>query len=339
MAGGPSLNERPVLGLPQRACCKMGRMRFRNDAQREVTAAYTKAFLRSDASAVLAEYGTTGVLVVPACRLLGIPLIVHFHGYDASVQSVLDEHRESYPIMFKQAAAIIAVSRAMERKLISLGAAREKVHYNPYGIDCTRFYGAIPAQAPATFLAVGRFVEKKAPHLTITAFRRVHDAYPAARLRMIGEGPLLERCKHLANELGLNGAITFLGARSHEVVQEEMRQVRCFVQHSVEASTGDSEGTPVGILEACASGLPVVSTRHAGIPDVVREGETGFLVDEHDVDAMAERMHRLANNAELAGEMGRAARAHVRSNFSREQSLGRLGAIIESCINQASASK
>src|SRR5438132_3366189 len=111
-----------------------------------------------------------------------------------------------------------------------------------------------------------------------------------------------------------------------------MRRARCFVQHSIVAPSGDSEGTPVSILEAGATGLPVVSTRHAGIPDVVIEGETGFLVDEGDVHGMAEYMLRMIKEPELAGRMGAVAQKHIQENFSRARSLNRLWSIIESCI-------
>jgi glycosyltransferase involved in cell wall biosynthesis len=307
--------------------------------EHETTAAYVKAFGDFGADAVLAEYGTTGAQTVAACRRLGIPLIVHFHGFDASVRSVLEEHAESYPIMFKEAAAIIAVSRAMQRKLISLGAPAEKVHYNPYGIDCEKFGGAAPEKARPVFLAVGRFVEKKAPQLTLRAFAEVLRAEPGAELRMIGDGPLLEESKELARQLEIDRAVSFLGLQPTEVVQREMRAARCFVQHSVEASNGDSEGTPVGIIEAGASGLPVVSTRHAGIPDVVLEGETGFLVDEGDVSTMAQRMIEIARQPELAGRLGANARKHIEEHLSRELTRDRLWGIIHSAIVNRNGSK
>jgi glycosyltransferase involved in cell wall biosynthesis len=264
---------------------------------------------------------------------LNLPLIVHFHGFDASVHSVLEEHQKTYPLMFQQASAIIAVSRAMERKLITLGAPPERVHYNPYGINCNDFLGADPSSAPPAFLSVGRFVEKKAPQLTLSAFASVHRSVPEARLRMIGDGPLLDACRQQAVELNIQDVVTFLGAQSPAVVQSEMRSARCFVQHSMEAANGDCEGTPVGILEAGASGLPVVSTRHAGIPDVVVEGETGFLVDEGDVDGMAEYMLRLALDPRLAGDLGRAATQRIQNQFSQESSDRRLWEIVESCID------
>ncbi|HWW75009.1 MAG TPA: glycosyltransferase [Pyrinomonadaceae bacterium] len=333
----PALAGRPVFSTPRRAYHKLLRTLAGGGAAGATTAAYVAAFRRTGADAVLAEYGTTGAQVYEACRGAGVPLVVHFHGYDASERAVLEEHRETYPAMFQTAAAVVAVSRAMQRKLVSLGAPPERVHYNPYGIDLARFGGADPGAAPPVFLAVGRFVEKKAPQLTLAAFAEVLGAEPGARLRMVGDGPLLEECRALARRLGVEEAVAFLGARGHEEVQAEMRGARCFVQHSVEAANGDCEGTPVGILEAAAAGLPVVSTRHAGIPDVVVEGETGLLVEERDVRGMAAHMLGLARDAGLAGRMGRAARLRATENFSMERSIGNLWAIIESCLPRGKA--
>lgn len=334
----PTVGSRPVLSIPERAAYKMRRALLHEGLARETTAAYVRAFRRHRVEAVLAEYGTTGVMVMEACRRLGLPLIVHFHGYDASVHSVLEDNAQAYREMFGQAAAIIAVSEAMRRKLISLGAPPANVHLIPCGVDCSAFDRSDPASAPPVLLAVGRFIEKKAPHITIEAFSKAHRAVPEARLRMVGDGPLLEDCRALAKKLDVAHAVAFLGAQPHAVVQEEMRRARCFVQHSVQAANGDCEGMPVAILEASASGLPVVSTRHAGIPDVVVDGETGFLVDERDSDAMADRMICLLREAQLARALGQAARRHTQSRFSKQQSDGRLGAVIQSFLSATRAS-
>ena len=328
----PSIGERPILSGPRLGVYKLLRTLTHSGLARETTAAYLQAFRRHGVEAVLAEYGEMGVSVGEACSRAAVPLIVHFHGYDASVHSVLEQHTKTYPVMFKQAAAIIAVSRTMQKKLLTLGAPAEKLYYNPYGVDCEKFGGADPGSAPPTFIAVGRFTEKKAPQITLSAFAQAYQLRPDARLRMIGEGPLLEECKSLAEQLGISGAVTFLGGQPPEVVRRELRQSRGFVQHSVESSTGDSEGTPVSILEAGATGLPVVSTRHAGIPDVVIEGETGFLVDEWDAAGMARYISRLVAEPALARQLGLAARKRIQQHFSEEQQLGNLWRIIESCI-------
>jgi glycosyltransferase involved in cell wall biosynthesis len=264
-----------------------------------------------------------------ACRRMNLPLIVHFHGFDASVRTVLHEYGRQYAAMFEQAASIIAVSSPMRRRLIALGAPPDKVQYNPCGVDCDEFNGAAPSRVPPVFVCVGRFVEKKAPQLTLAAFAEVYGIDPDVRLRMIGDGPMLDDCRAMARHLRIEPAVAFLGHQPPSVVQEEMRNARCFVQHSIEAANGDCEGTPVGILEAGATGLPVVATRHGGIPDVVIEGETGFLVDERNVAQMASRMMQLASSPSLAAEMGERARARIQARFSKKESLGRLWSTIE----------
>jgi len=300
----------------------------------DLTEAYLEVFRYHSPDVVLAEYGPTGADVMEACHQAGIPLVVHFHGYDASERRTLEQERARYPELFHRSAAIVAVSRVMRRTLIEVGASAEKVHWNPYGVDCSAFAGAQPEEAQPDFLAVGRFCEKKAPDLTIRAFAEVFRVSPDVHLRMIGFGPLRESSIQLVRDLGISNAVTIMGSCPPHIVQDEMRRARCFVQHSVVAPNGDSEGTPVAILEAGASGLPVVSTHHAGIPDVVIEGKTGFLVEERDVSGMAERMLRLATNPALAGRMGRCARSWIEAEFSITKRVGRLSEIIQSCVSE-----
>jgi len=330
----PQIDGTPV--MPQDPLAK-GWRRVRRIAgnkpwSHELDRAYAVAFRRCGARAVLAEYGPTGVQVLEACRMTGVPLIVHFHGYDASQEAVLKENADGYRRIFAQAAAMIAVSEPMREKLLSMGAPGEKLHVNVCGVDCGLFQAADPGGNPPTFLATGRFVEKKGPHLTLLAFAEAWRKVPAIRLRMIGEGPLRSVCEHMARALDLDRVVTFLGSQTHDAVGEEMRRARGFLQHSIRASDGDSEGTPVAILEAQASGLPVIATRHAGIPDVVIEGRTGFLVDEGDVKRMAEGIARVAEDSPLATALGAAGRSRVLEGFTMERSIDRLWRIIERAL-------
>ncbi|HEX8146488.1 MAG TPA: glycosyltransferase [Pyrinomonadaceae bacterium] len=297
--------------------------------RRRLDAAYADIFERTRADAVLAEYGPTGVAVMGACRQLRLPLFVSFHGYDVSRRDVLQRFGPDYPELFRQAAGVFAVSRLMRDRLVEMGAPAERTHHVPVGADCETFDGADPASAPPLVVAAGRFVEKKAPHLTLEAFARALRACPEARLRMIGEGPLLARCRELSARLSVAHAVTFTGSLPHHSVAEEMRRARLFAQHSVRAESGDSEGAPVSIQEACASGLPVVSTRHAGIPEVIVEGETGLLVDEGDVEGMSREMLRLLRDPAHAAALGEAGRRRVRTHFSSARCLERLWEIIK----------
>ena len=301
--------------------------------EEDVAENYLRLLRRDRPDAVMAEYGEMGVYIVDACCRAGIPLVVHFHGYDASLHRELARMQDSYKHMFAKADAIVAVSRAMSARLLKLGADPEKLHLNPYGIQTRDFRGASPESQSPVFLAVGRFVPKKAPQTTILAFAEVHRQEPASRLRMIGFGPLEEQCKQLARELQIDAAVQFLGGCTPAMVQQEMRGARCFVQHSVEAPDGDSEGTPLSILEASGSGLPVVSTRHGGIADAVKEGTTGFLVEEHDVKGMAEQMLRLAREPDLAARLGRSGRQWICREYSLDVRINALWRIISNAID------
>ena len=288
------------------------------------------------ADAVLAEYGVTGSWVAPACERAGVPVFVHFHGFDASVSDVLTEHGEDYQNIFRMAAGVVAVSNVMYERLLAMGAPEERLHLNPCGVDSDGFSGGVLSDKPPAFFAVGRFVEKKAPHLTILAFRRVLQEVPEATLTIVGDGPLLGPCKRMIQALHIEKSVKLLGSREHEVVRSEMRQSRAFVQHSLVADNGDSEGTPVAIIEAQMTGIPVVATRHAGIPDVVIDGETGFLVDETDVDEMAAAIIKLAKDGDLAHRMGNAARKHALLHFSLEQHISHLALMIEEAVYKRS---
>ncbi|HWJ30791.1 MAG TPA: glycosyltransferase [Gaiellaceae bacterium] len=293
---------------------------------------YLEALRLSHADVLLAEFGPVGVQAMDACHTLGVPLVVHFHGYDVSSRDVLAVFGESYRRLFGEAAAVVAPSTDLSRRLLELGAPPERLHHSANGVDCARFTAGDPASAPPTFVAVGRLVEKKRPDLTITAFAQMAAGRHGPHLRIVGEGPLRDSCEALASRL-CPGAVDFLGEQPHDVVARELRGARAFVQHSAVAANGDVEGMPVAVLEAGASGLAAVATRHGGIGEVVVDGETGFLVEEHDVDAMAARMATLADDPVLAGRLGRAARSRIETFFSLDASIERLWRIVQAAAH------
>jgi glycosyltransferase involved in cell wall biosynthesis len=216
----------------------------------------------------------------------------------------------------------------MVEHLVTLGAPRERIACVPCGVDVSLFTPGDPGKAPPVFVSIGRFVDNKAPHLTLLAFAGVLRSFPEARLVMVGEGPLLQPCEQLAGQLGLADSVAFAGARPHAEVGAILRGARAYVQHSSRARSGDSEGTPVTVLEAGAAGLPVVATRLGGIPEVVVHGETGFLVEQGDVAGMAVHMLELARRPELAATLGRAGRERVCALYSEERSIARLWDVV-----------
>lgn len=295
--------------------------------------AITRALKREQVEVLLAEYGNTGEEVLESCRRAGVPLVVHFHGYDAHSTPVLERYG-NYRRIFSEAAALVVVSRTMEQHLLRSGAPREKLCYNCYGIDVGRFHNGHPDQAPPHFLSVGRFVAKKAPLITVLAFQKVLQALPDARLTMVGDGPWREACEQVVKAMGLGSAITFAGIRGPDEVATLMQHSRAFVQHSVTGASGDMEGTPLAVLEAMASGIPVVSTRHAGIMDVVAEEERGLLVEEFDLAGMARNMLRVAQEPGTALRMGQAGRAHALQHHRMEDSIAALQRILENAVQR-----
>jgi glycosyltransferase involved in cell wall biosynthesis len=311
-----------------RAVAAVGRRLPENWYRRQLA-----AFLcRSRVDVMLAEYGPTGVVVMNACRRSAVPLVVHFHGYDAYQRKTLDQFGGGYLRLFEAASKIIAVSKHMVGQLEGLGAPPERIVYNPYGVDVDALRGARPGEAEPILVALGRFVEKKAPTLTVRAFADVHRQVPQSKLVMLGDGPLRDDCIELAREFGVEDSVSFPGSVDHDEVASWMRRARCFVQHSVRASDGDSEGTPLAILEASSCGLPVVSTRHTGIVEAVRDGATGFLVEEGDVEGMASKILRLVADPGLAAKMGSAGRQHIEAEYSIERSLGRLRSALAEAV-------
>lgn len=285
---------------------------------------------RKKIQVILAEFGPNGVGMMRACKLVNIPLIVYFRGYDVYKTEILNKYKAQYSSLFTQASALIAVSLKIKQKLTELGADPHKVHHIPSGVDTQKFFPGDPRKSPPVFLAVGRFVAKKGPDLTVLAFKKVVEQMPEAKLIMIGDGPLLEVCQRMARALGINEQIDWVGACPHEIVVEKMQQARAFVQHSITVTSGDAEGTPNTIKEAHASGLPVVSTSNGGIPEIVVDQVTGFLVEEGDVDGMANAMITLAKDPELARKMGLAGRSWVEEHFSMEKSINDLWTVIQS---------
>jgi len=138
-------------------------------------------------------------------------------------------------------------------------------------------------------------------------------------LSIIGDGPLFEKFRDIVEELGLAKIVELHGGIPREEVRARLLAANAFVLPSVTTDAGDIEGIPVAISEAMATGLPVISTYHSGIPEIVEDGVTGLLVAERDVHALAEAMCRIARDRKLAARMGRAAREKVERDLNLDR--------------------
>jgi colanic acid/amylovoran biosynthesis glycosyltransferase len=271
---------------------------------------------------VLAEFGHSGAQVADVCARLGLPLFVYFRGSDASASIRERAVRRRYRRMFGQVRAIFCVSQHLADRLVEIGCPADLIHINPSGALISAFPPGRPE--PGRMLAVGRLVEKKAPHLTIEAFAGVAERFPAARLDMVGDGPLVGRCFETIARRGVADRVTMHGSLPHDEVARLMRRASVFVQHSLVAPNGDIEGFPTAIAEAMSTALPVISTRHSGIAEHVTDGESGLIVAEGDVAGMAAAMARVLADPGYARSLGAAARAHAIRSLDRVRARERV---------------
>jgi glycosyltransferase involved in cell wall biosynthesis len=223
----------------------------------------------------------------------------------------------------RQGDLFLAVSDALRKQAVKLGfpAERTRTHYN--GVDLERFQPGKRPREQDTVLHVGRLVEKKGTADLIAALAGM----TGVRLVVIGEGPLRAQLQRQAGELGVKAQ--FLGPQNVGEVAMWMRRATLLAVPSVTARDGDAEGLPNVVVEGAASGIPVVGTRHSGIPEAVEDGVTGYLVKEGDRKALAARLRELLESANLRREMGFAARSLAMERFDRARQAERLEAIYD----------
>ena len=287
-----------------------------------------RAFLEAHRPrALLAEFGPTACRLRRACLRSGVALYAHFHGFDATQLGREPGWRRHYRLLFRDAAGVIAPSRFLAERLRALGCPEAKLHVSPNGIDPNRFSPS--SREPGLIVAVGRLVEKKAPHLTIRAFAAVNHRLPDTQAHFDRRRPAAGSVRSEIARNGLVGKVHLLGKQPRPRESVHCCRVHsCFVQHSVEARNGDMESFGVSLIEAMASKVPIVATRHNGIVDTVSDGETGVLVAEHDVQGMAEAMYALLSDPDRATRMGEAGRARVEAMFTQDGAAARLRAIM-----------
>lgn len=278
---------------------------------------------------MLAEEGPVGCLLMPVCKAAGVELFVHFHGYDGAVLGRKWFMRHAYRAMARYATAMLVPSNYFKTTLHKLGLPKHKIEVARIGVDLADIKGS-NERSRQSIIAVGRFIEKKAPDKTIHAFAKLAAEFPDIKLEMIGDGPLLNHCKILARDLKISDRITFYsGYAPNEYVLERISMARVFCQHSVVAPNGDTESFGITLIEAMGLGTPVVATRHNGFVETVEEEKTGFLVDEGDIDGMSEAIRRLLTDDDLWSAFSQAGKERVMNHFSRNQNLTRIRQILK----------
>jgi colanic acid/amylovoran biosynthesis glycosyltransferase len=288
---------------------------------------------------VLAEYGPNGLLAAAGCRSAGIPLVVHFHGFDATAMLRIRRYRRALPALFAVAGGVVVVGRHMRQTLARLGCPEEKLHLVPCGANLAKIRPSTEVGSrPCRFLGVGRINANKGPLLTLEAFAYCLHEVGWATLDLVGAGEQLPAARRWIARRGLQDRVRLLGARPPDYVFDRLAASSVFVQHSMQTRTGWIEGWGVSIAEAAGAGLPVVATRLGGIPDQVVDGVTGLLVEPGDWRAMGRAMARLAGEPALRQRLGAAGRRNVARVGDAGKQVAELEALLESVVSAVASS-
>lgn len=270
---------------------------------------------------VHAHFGTCGPAGLSLADALDVPLVVTFHGKDATTNEAdaARTHRGREMLrgknrMIARAGTFIAVSSYIRQRLLEQGYPESKVVLHRNGIDLDYFKPRGMPAREAVILFVGRFVEKKGIAYLIQAAAKLRETGSEFKLVVIGNGPLEPELRDAAAKAQI--PCTFTGFLNVDEVKEWMERAAVVAVPSVTAADGDSEGLPTTLLEAQAMETPVVATRHSGMPEGLKEGVTAELVDERDVDGLTDKLRSFLESTNKAREFGRAGRRFVTDKFN-----------------------
>lgn len=317
--------------------------RFGHDATSLVQLYSTLSFLDHPSYDIVhAQFGTLGPSLLPLVRtgVLRAPLVVSFRGAD--VTSALVRRPGLYDELVREADLFLPVSHAFRKRLEALGAPAERIEVLHSGIDLNAFPfrpRSRAPQEPTRLLFVGRLTEKKGLRFAIDALQRARAAGRRIELTVVGEGPLEASLRAHASRAAVDQAVHWAGRCSGSEVAAHLAQSHLLVAPSITASNGDQEGIPNTVKEAMACGLPVLTTVHSGIPELVEDGLSGFTVPERDADALAARLLELVDHPDRWPAMGAAGREKIAREFHSEALNDRLVGLYRRAVQTKAAGR
>jgi glycosyltransferase involved in cell wall biosynthesis len=323
-----SLPHEPILLSPKRS--SFSDVRAKLYRRMGTAPLFHRKARRSRPELIHAHFASGGRSALPLARSLGVPLLVTFHGSDVTVRG---QQKDLYRQLAEQATLFVCVSQFIRNAALKAGFPAEKLIVHYIGIDREAFSPSTKNEAPRGVLFVGRLVEKKGCEYLLRAMQRVQNTHPECRLTIIGDGPLRPQLEALAKEL--NVFCEFLGVRSSAAIRDALQVAKVFCVPSVTAADGDSEGLAIVFAEAQAMGVPVVSTVHGGIPELVIHGSTGLLAPERDAQGLADAISLLLADDELWQKFHRAGPENVEQRFD----LRRQTALLEDIYKGVAATR
>ena len=291
---------------------------------------------RHDSEVVHIYFGHIAIQLLPFIQACPKPVVVSFHGADVGVDVEKPAARAALGEIFRRSTLILARSESLMEGLRQLGCPAEKLRLQRTGIPLKEWPFQLrpwPENGAWHWLQACRLVPKKGLRTTLAAFRTVAEKFPQARLTLAGDGPMREELESLAATWGLKDRVHFPGFLSQTDLRKLTYVAHLFLHPSETPGDGNREGVPNSMLEAMASGLPVLATRHGGIPEAVTQGHSGWLVAEGDTASLAQGAMEIMQQRPLYESMASAASATVMKNFERITQT----AILESYYEEVSA--
>jgi colanic acid/amylovoran biosynthesis glycosyltransferase len=264
--------------------------------------------------------GVRGLNLRDVGALQGKKMITSFYGYDVS-EFPRQRRRNPYTKLFARGDLFLSLSQRMKQKLIELGCPAGRIVVHPLGVNTALLPPKAERQPSRALriLTIGRMIPKKGMACALKAVATLIKEHGDIEYVIIGDGPLRGQLEGLARSLGITNAVRFAGWQARPEVVKALSEADILLAPSVTSESGDQEGTPVVIMEALACGVPVVSTRHAGIPEVVDDGVSGFLVPERQPEALALALQRLVRDPEVRERMGASGREDMRARHNIRQ--------------------
>lgn len=277
-------------------------------------------FKEQNVVAIHAHQGKHSLEILPLAVHYNIPLIVHFRGRDSSTQTYkrFRENVLRYKDLVKHGAGYFAVCGFLAEELKKLGFPEKKIHVLYGGLDLNLypFYErSLPKDGEIRILSVARLVEKKGFLTLLKAFQRIQDEFPRTTLHIIGKGKDEEKIRLFIEENQLTDRVFLRGSMDSQQISRELRDAHLFCLASETSQDGDVEGIPNALKEAMASGLPVVSTFHGGIPELLEHKKTGYLVPEKDDLKLAQGLKFFLDHPRVWERCTRSARQVIDDKF------------------------
>ncbi|MDO8727142.1 MAG: glycosyltransferase [Candidatus Methanoperedens sp.] len=299
-------------------------VRKANDLSIKLTGRYLSGYfknilIKNNVKLLHAHLGTAGVRYLRLKKSLNLPMVTTFYGYDVSMIPKIPYWKKSYIRLFQEGELFLTEGNHMKMELIKLGCPENKILVQHLGVDLGKLKFTprmLPEYGDIKIFCAGSFREKKGIPYTIKAFAKVKENHPNIQLRILGDGPMRDQIESLIKELKISGSVTLLGYQSYDVFINEASNSHIFMLPSITAQDGDTEGgAPVAIIEAQATGLPVISSYHADIPEVVVDGKSALLAPEKDVDMLTKHLEYLVDHPDLWEKMGRTGREYVEKEY------------------------